>query len=527
MNHKINGIIVIMVLLLSMIPSIYAVKDPEQSKNSKQMCSLGKEITPLNQPPTIEWNNTYGSQHYEMLYFVTQTSDNGYIASGYTEDEEGLDGWILKLDTNGNEMWREILPGDSSDGNLMINFVVETSDGYLACGEKGESTSWWYSDGILWKINKNGETEWIKNYDYGVNAFGNFGCIQETKDGNFILAGITAGTSINDGEALLLKVDPTGEPLWKKRFGRGEGFDYFRSVQVLDNGDYLAAGTSTLDSNSDMFLVKTDENGNLLCEKTIGGEKSDACMSRNCFCCEDGGFLLNGITSSYGCGRDDLCVIKTDANGELQWMDTYGEKTMESCWSMESMDDGGFVFCAVLNYNGIMNNRGELWVIRCDDQGNVLWSETFGGKREDRGYYVSKTNDGGLILAGRTESFGSGDSDGWLIKLGPEGAVEQPTLQLKRPREGWIYIWDMIGIPFPFIDHALIYSYLTFNVNAEDTLGISKVEFFIDDCLAYTDQEAPYEYKWVADPGTYTFKARAYNMIGGTTKELVELIKKS
>jgi hypothetical protein len=233
------------------------------------------------------------------------------------------------------------------------------------------------------------------------------------------------------------------------------------------------------------------------------------------------------VSASYGAGSQDLWIVKTDENGDMQWSESYGGSKTDLCWCMGLTSDGGSIFCAAKNYNDFMTPRGEMWVVRTDDAGNVQWSQTFGGNKEDRGYYVSGTSDGGYILAGRTESFGSGGSDGWLIKLSPDQEMSTPELNMKRPKPGWIYIWDLFGIPFPFIPYAMVFAHLTCKVEASDPSGITKVEFFIDDVLIMDDTELPYEYEWNADVGNYILKVRAYNQYGGTTKAIIPIVKKS
>jgi len=132
------------------------------------------------------------------------------------------------------------------------------------------------------------------------------------------------------------------------------------------------------------------------------------------------------IVFSYSYGNADgsnadLWLVKTDVNGNEQWNKTYGEKNQDDkSWAMGTTNDEGHIIVAVKDYDQVSSPRGQLWLFKTDSNGNIEWNKIYGGAWEDRGYYVSPTSDGGFIIAGKTESHSSGgDSDGWLIKIPP------------------------------------------------------------------------------------------------------------
>ena len=194
---------------------------------------------------------------------------------------------------------------------------------------------------------------------------------------------------------------------------------------------------------------------------------------------------------------------------------------------MDTTNDNGYIFCLTKNYHGFGGNRGDIWIIKTDENGNTVWNQIFGGPKEDRGYYISKTNDGGYIVAGRTESYGNGGSDGILIKISPDKEIPRHSLQINKPKIGHIYLFDIIGIPFPFLKEAILLGDITFkvDVNSEDST-ISKVEYFVNDTVTAEVTEQPFSYTWtVTEPDTYHIKVRVYNSWGGTDQKTLVIRK--
>ncbi len=473
------------------------------------------------QPPSEEWNHTYGGDNYDLLYYVLQTNDGKYVSVGAITkyDSYGNEvqyAWIIKVDENGNLEWENTaLPNYVA---VSPTSVKQISDGgYIVCGYYTANDGSWR--GFLWKLNSEGETEWTKLYDERIWD------LIEVNDG-YICTGYIV-LSNDDYDAVLLKADKSGTIQWKKTYRYGNGIDTARSIYETDDG-YVIGGYAGTDKGLDFWLIKTDKNGNKQWDKTYGGEKDELFSTRTCFQTSDGGFLMAGWTSSYGAGNDDIWLVKTDGNGNMIWNETYGGKGRDRIWGA-SPADNGYILACTKNYGKTGGSRGDVWVIRTDGDGNVVWSQIFGGRKEDRGYHICSTNDGGYIVAGRTESFGAGNSDGWLIKIAPDKELLRPSIQLTKPKNGYIYLFDVIGIPFPFFSQAIVLGDITFQVEAScgsEGYVISKVEYFIDGKLVGEATESPFSYKWTgAEPGTYYLKARAYNSWGGTS-QVTALIKK-
>jgi hypothetical protein len=414
MKEKIVGIIVCMLLIATALPMIGAGNEVKKIIGSS---SINNE-----QMLDVEWNKTYGGSMWDMLYCVHETNDGGFIACG----ERNFTGdplwylWLLKLDANGNEQWNVTLPGSVGDADCWALFVIQTTDGgYIACGFNGTQVNGLGGVGFLLKVDSTGGVQWMNKYPYGEAQFGPVYCVQEINDG-YIAVGQTRGATTNDANGLLFKTDFSGNVQWKKIFSLDSGLDLFYSVRATSDGGYIVGGTGTPVNNEDYWLVKTDSNGNEQWNKTYGGTLNDFSFSRSCLLTGDGGYIMTGCSYSHSnsSSKGDVWLVKTDATGNKEWDRGYGVlNEHDISWSMDTSHDGGYIFVAAKNYGGMAPPRDQLWLVKTDSDGNVVRSQAFGGAKLDRGYYVNKTSDGGYIIAGRTESFGYGKSDGWIMKL--------------------------------------------------------------------------------------------------------------
>ncbi|MEP7170786.1 MAG: T9SS type A sorting domain-containing protein, partial [Bacteroidota bacterium] len=171
--------------------------------------------------------------------------------------------------------------------------------------------------------------------------------------------------------------------------------------------------------------IKTDSSGNLLWSKTFGGTGDDE--GRSVQQTTDGGYIISGYKEKGSAFIDlDIYLIKTDSNGNLLWSKTIGGTGDEIGFSVQQTTDGGYI---VLGITYSVGAGGlDVYLIKTDDNGNSLWTKTFGGTNDDWAGSVQQTTDGGYIITGYTQNFGSGGySDVYLIKtdsLGNSGCKE-------------------------------------------------------------------------------------------------------
>jgi hypothetical protein len=363
----------------------------------------------------VTFAKTYGGTGYEGASSVQRTSDGGYILAGYTYSfGAGLSDIILiKTDANWNISWAKTYGGTDYDRAFSVE---QTSDGgYIVAGRTSSFGAGDY-DIFLIKTDANGNVQWAKTY--GGTDWDHASSVQQTYDGGYIVAGGTSSFGAGSGDIFLIKTDANGNIIWAKTYG-GTYSDGARSVQQTSDGGYIVAGYTSSWPNYDIFLIKTDANGNVQWAKTYGGTYWDEAYSVQQT--SDGGYIVAGRTSSFGAGYSDIFIIKTDANGNIQWAKTYGGTDNDWAHSVQQTSDGGYIVAGWTRSFGA--GGSDVFLIKTDANGNIIWAKTYGGTYSDAAYSVQQTSDGGYILAGATPSFGAGYDDIFLIKTDANGNI--------------------------------------------------------------------------------------------------------
>ena len=215
-----------------------------------------------------------------------------------------------------------------------------------------------------------------------------------------------------------LAAEPKEE--WNLTFGGRYGDGAWCLQETGDGGNILVGNTASEGKGSDLFLIRTDALGNCIWSKIFGGSGEDV----GYFVQEtrDGGFIVTGSTKSFAMGEELLWLIKTDGNGSLSWDKTFGgfvSSSGDGGWSVHETEDGGYIVAGYTQSMG--SGRKDLWLIKTDGQGSRIWDKTFGGREDDVGMSVLPSRDGGYIVAGRTGTFGKGGDDVWLLKTDSRG----------------------------------------------------------------------------------------------------------
>ena len=357
---------------------------------------------------TPGWSQTYGGTDYDYGQSVVQTSDGGYVITGYTYSSGAgvADVYLVKTDAAGTMLWSQTFGGTQYDYGQS---VVQTTDGGYAIAGYTNSFGVGSYDVYLVKTNAAGSMLWSRTYGGTGSDIGQ--SVVQTTDGGYAIAGYTSSFGAGGYDVYLVKTDAEGTMQWNQTWG-GVNSDYALSVVQTSDGGYAIAGYSNLVGNYDVYLVKTDAAGTLQWNQTYGG--TDHEYGRSVVQTTDGGYIIAGYTSA---GNNDVYLIKTDAAGTMLWNQTYGGTGYDYGQSVVQTTDGGY---AITGYTNAAGNY-DVYLIKTDAAGTMLWNQTYGGTGSDVGYSLVQTSDGGYIIAGYTNSFGAGLADVYLIKVGVEG----------------------------------------------------------------------------------------------------------
>tara|TARA_B100000073_G_C23731565_1_gene570981 strand:+ start:95 stop:1276 length:1182 start_codon:yes stop_codon:yes gene_type:complete len=377
------------------------------------LISWGCEGVELEDGLTLFTKN-FGGNLWDYGNSVQQTIDGGYIITGEISSSENgsSDIWLIKTDSEGQEEWNQTFDGNDRDYGKSVKQTVD--GGYIIIGSTGSD---YYYDVWLIKTDPKGTEEWNQTFGGDNKDYGN--SVQQTIDGGYIITGEISSSVNGSSDVLLIKTDQQGQEEWIQTFG-GSDYDIGNSIEQTYDGGYIITGSTRSYGNgsSDVLLVKTDQQGQEEWIQTFGGGYID--IGNSIKQTSDNGYIITGYTQSYGNGSRDVWLIKTNYQGNEEWSQTFGGSYVDIGNSVQQTIDGGYI---------IIGSRGtdyysDLWLIKTDYQGNEEWNQTFGGNDYDFGNSVQQTTDDGYIIIGHTKSYGNGGYDIFLIKTDSEGNTE-------------------------------------------------------------------------------------------------------
>lgn len=388
----------------------------------------------------ILWEKSYGGKHSEYLFDAQPTADYGFILAGSSLSDK---------------------TGNKSDNN------------------KGDLDYW------VWKMDENGDLDWQKSF--GGSGFDLLQSIKNTRDGGFILAGASSSavsfqkkdSCRGNTDFWVIKLDAKGEEQWQKTIG-GDGQDELLcAFQTLDGG-YMLGGSSSsspainendkpnkkkvvdvvpdLDAkseqsrgNMDYWVVKLDKVGTVLWQKTYGGEYAD--LLRSMEQTKDGGYILGGYSNSSQSGEKvdantgigDYWIVKINDIGGIEWQKTYGGNGDNQLYVVHQTEDGGYIAGGNSNSTTLLTSLGgnvrsgtDFWVLKMDDKGAVVWSETYDFGKVDILTSLVENKDHTYLIGGYAQN----ESDNSIVKVikkDEEGINDYIALKIDEKGE---VLWD-------------------------------------------------------------------------------------
>ena len=351
------------------------------------------------QVPAMEWQNALGGSDQEYGTYAKQTSDGGYIVSAWAWSMDGdvmtnlgdCDYWVVKLDALGNLQWKMSLGG--SDWENAWNIMEAANGDFLMTG-------------------------WSRSTDGDV------------------------GMPQGDIDVWVVRVDPLGNLVWERSFG-GSGWERGNAIRERANGNIIVAARSRSWDGQvvgnhglyDFWVLELDAGGNLIWTNALGGSQDE--MAWNMDLCADGGIVVGGLAESndgdvsVAMGSYDCWVVKLDSTGALMWEASYGGSGDDQLWDIHQTADGGYVFIGRSGSNDfdVSANNGawDIWVVKLDALGNLVWESNFGGSANDWGRSIAELPDGTYAAVGFTMSQDGdvgdplGGADVWVLRIDAMG----------------------------------------------------------------------------------------------------------
>lgn len=347
---------------------------------------------------------TLSSDSRQWEGYIERTRDNNYLVSGAT--------LLAKIDDWGSELFKTTLDyGPWGKGKCISE---TTNGGYIILGDKIgiDAGSPVYSWGkiFLQKIDSYANKIWQKEFEFRVCNHASSICL--TNDNCFIVTGATHNSDGSNGDIFILKTDAEGNEMWRKLLG-GQSQDWGYDILQTSDNDYLVLGT-TDQRNYDISLIKMDSAGDIMWSKTFGGEYSD---TGNSFIeTSDGNILIAGSTTSYNANSPDMFLLKIDNSGNELWHKKFGGDKEDVALSVIEGELGGYVITGYTWSYGAGDS--DIYVVKTNDSGELIWQKTFGDANYDAGTSIQNTFDGGYIITGSKNY-----DDIWIIKMDAEGNI--------------------------------------------------------------------------------------------------------
>ncbi|MFK7946346.1 MAG: T9SS type A sorting domain-containing protein [Saprospiraceae bacterium] len=308
------------------------------------------------------WTKIYNMPYLDVGFSIQETYDNGFVLAGQVGEPDTIsigasDIYMLKTDEFGDTIWTFTTNLGIGDKAYSIRQLIDSS--YVVTGVANESVNSTNKNSFLLKLDKNGQLLWqhiYENYSSGKSVI-------QTLDNGFIVCGQYG--LFNNTAVYLIKTNSLGDTIWTKKGGLGFQYGRGEDVVQLFDSSYIVTGSVYNNSNQDVFVSKIDKNGNLIWTKQYGGNEDDYANAIHLV--EDNGFIIAGDTYSYSVGQfynADIWLLRFDENGDTLWSKSYGNTENNQATDVKSCPDKGFI---VTGSSGTTPNA---FLLKIDSLGN-------------------------------------------------------------------------------------------------------------------------------------------------------------
>lgn len=438
---------------------------------------------------TDSFFKTYGSLDANS---IDLTSDGGYIITGGSS--------LFKTNAFGDTLWTRHY---YNIYGYHFHSVKQTFDGgYVLAGQVNEpdTTGELLSSVCVFRTDSNGDTLWTYTWNpaSGDRAYS----VEQTRDSNFIVAGVL-DNSVNLGKrtSFLLKLDQNGDTLWSKTY---EPYSNTKSViQALDNGFILCGQKSYL-----IYLIKTDGSGDTIWTK-MGGLGFQYGRAEDAVQLSDSSYIITG--SVYHGSDQNVFVSKIDQNGNLMWTKEYGGSDDDYAQAMDVVNNDELIITGnTYSYASGQFTNSDVWLLRLDNNGDTLWTRTYGNEENNQSADIKSCSDGGFIICGnfpdsdesfllKTDSLGNapniltiskiGNNNNVEINIYPNPAVENLTIELPSINYSkvTVIIYNLLGRKVVAFNTEIKNNSAQFDVDSLP-FGVYNLTVIIDDSYSISKQ---------------------------------------
>lgn len=356
-----------------------------------------------------EWYRIWGGNEGERGYALACDYSGNIFVTGSTSSFGAGKGDIclVKYDSSGVQQWNRTWGGSSID--IGQGIAVDSSDNIYIAGQT-DSFGVGYEDACLVKYDNSGVQLW--NLTWGDTSVDLTWAIALDSSGDIYIAGTTHKIGMNS-DMFLVKFNSSGVQQWNRTWGRTTSCGAYGIALDSSDNIYLA-GFRESGGNYDMCLVKYDSLGNHQWDRTWGGKGSQSCHDIAIDSMDN--IYLVGSNKSLGISFRDMCLVKYDSSGEIHWISTWGSDIGQQEAAGVSLDSNDDIYLVGYTFSFGAGKR-DICIVKFDKSGILQWNHTWGGIYNDWGYGIAFDQTNNLYIAGVTESFGLGITDMCLLKI--------------------------------------------------------------------------------------------------------------